>query len=109
MSMATKPNRKRTSLRRRAGMSILYLIGGMIVFIGFTSFAVDFGRVQVAKTELRRAADAAARAGAADLGTPSVAQQDAYDIALSNTCLGDPVTLDKPSDIEMGTWDPTNR
>src|ERR1043166_1705904 len=93
MSMATKPNRKRTSLRRRAGMSILYLIGGMSVFIGFTSFAVDYGRVQMAKTELRRAADAAARAGASALGSYGTAQNLAVQYAGLNTCNGSSVVI----------------
>ena len=46
---------------RRHGVAIFYVIVVLIVMLGFCSFAVDLGRVQTAKTELRRAADAAAR------------------------------------------------
>src|SRR5690348_15120715 len=94
---------------RTAGVSMVWAIIVLSLLLIFASLAVDFGRVQLAKTELRRAADAAARAGAADLGTPSLAQDDAYQIAFANTCLGDPVKIDKPSDVELGTWDSTKR
>ena len=46
---------------RRRGVAIIYIIVVLIVMLGFCSFAVDLGRVQTAKTELRRAADAAAQ------------------------------------------------
>ncbi len=48
---------------RRSGMAFIYIIVALVAMLGFCSFAVDLGRVQTAKTELRRAADAAARGG----------------------------------------------
>jgi hypothetical protein len=53
-------------LPRRAarGMSLLYLAIALPALSLIVSLAVDFGRVQVAKEELRRAADAAALDGA---------------------------------------------
>src|SRR5205823_5185354 len=75
--------------------------------IAFASLAVDFGRVQVAKTELLEAADAAARAGAGSIpsGT-TAARNEAVRIASLNQAAGIAVTLDPNVDIEFGLWAP---
>ena len=44
-----------TSLRRR-GTVLVYAMAGMVVMGGFAALAVDWGRVQVSKTELQAAA-----------------------------------------------------
>ena len=46
---------------RRRGASMLYVVTVMSVMVGFASLAIDFGRVQLAKSELRTAVDAVAR------------------------------------------------
>src|SRR5437879_1496876 len=51
------------SVSQRCGATIIYTTLGMGVLLGFGSLAVDFGRVQVVKTQLERAADAAASTG----------------------------------------------
>ena len=75
------------------------------VMIGITSFAVDFGRLQLVKLELRRAADAGARYGAAGLhaGPSSVASR-AKQAASENAADG--VAVD-PADVavEYGRYD----
>jgi Flp pilus assembly protein TadG len=93
---------------RRHGVAIFYVIVVLIVMIGFCSFAVDLGRVQTAKTELRRAADAAARAGVASLalGTSSV-QTAAINMAANDKCDGSTVTL-TDSNVSVGIWNSTN-
>ena len=48
-------------------MVIVYLSVCMVVLVALMGLAVDMGRVQAAKSELRRAADSAARAGASAL------------------------------------------
>jgi Flp pilus assembly protein TadG len=53
--------------RRRAGITIIYMLIAMTALFGIVSLAVDLGRAQLVKMELQRAADAAARVGAADL------------------------------------------
>jgi hypothetical protein len=65
--------------------------------------------VQLAKNELHRAADAAARAGASYLGDITATQAAATTYAVDNTCLGDPISLDTTNDIEFGTWDKASR
>jgi Flp pilus assembly protein TadG len=91
---------------------MLYVIVMMTVMIGFCTLAVDLGRVQVAKTELRRAADAAARNGAAGLknilnGT-SAASSNAIAAAKDNLCDGSSVALSS-SDVQLIIWNSTSR
>ena len=43
-------------------MAMLYVVAILGVMLGFVSLAVDLGRVQTAKTEARRTADAVSRA-----------------------------------------------
>jgi hypothetical protein len=76
----------------------------------FCSLAVDLGRVQVAKTELRRAADAAAMYGAQGLAQagPSAARANAADAADDNDADGTPVVLES-ADVELGLWNATAR
>src|SRR5438034_11773735 len=90
----------------RRGVSIVYVAVGLTVLAGMISLAVDYGRVQLAKTELRRAADAAARAGATGLGNYVTAQSLAVQYAALNSVDGSPLALDPATtDIEFGTWD----
>jgi Flp pilus assembly protein TadG len=96
------------ALSRRRGVALVYVIATMTVMLAFCSLAVDFGRVQVAKTELRRAADAAARAGAAYLNAND--PNETYDvdtaaenIAAKNKVDGTPLTLGS-GNILIGSW-----
>jgi Flp pilus assembly protein TadG len=94
---------------RRRGIAIVYVAVLITLLMGFCSLAVDVGRIQVAKTELRRAADAAGRAAAADLGVSvAQAQTDAAKFAAANTCDGTPVVV-SASDVEFGLWNDTNK
>ena len=96
--------------RRSRGMSLIYIILCMTAMCMFASLAVDLGRAQVAKTELRRVADAAARYGASSLSTASVStvQANAKDAANDNTVDGQTFSISN-SDIEFGTWSTTNK
>ncbi len=51
------------------GQAIVLAALLMVVLMGFAAFAVDIGNVALAKAKLQNAADAAALAGAQDLGT----------------------------------------
>jgi len=99
-----------SSSRGRRGVSSLYTVVMLTVLCGFVSFGVDLGRVQLAKTELRVAADAAARAAARALAAgDSQARAAAVAVAAANTCDGQPVALDPAADVETGTWNPATR
>jgi len=96
-------------IKTREGMALIWTAVAIIGMLMIASLAVDYGRMQLAKTELRRAVDAAARAGAAYLGDVSAAQSAAMQLAAANTCLGEPVQLDVNQDIEFGDWDTSAR
>ncbi len=83
---------------------LVYIVIALVALIGICSLAVDFGRVQVAKSQLRHAADAAARAGAAGLATSATqARTNAIAIAAANSVDGSALTL-STSDIDVGNW-----
>jgi Flp pilus assembly protein TadG len=92
--------------QRQAGTVLVYAAIALVLFCAFVSLAVDFGHVQLAKTELRRNADAAARAAVAKLGSGVTAAQDAaISIASLNSVDGGTLTLNRTSDIDFGSWD----
>jgi Flp pilus assembly protein TadG len=93
------------SQRRRRGFTLFYAMFAMVALCAIASLAVDYGRVQLAKAELRRAADAAARAGAAGLldGT-SQATRLAKSYASSNRVDTLPLDL-RNQDISFVNWD----
>lgn len=84
------------------GFSLIYATIAMTAMLGIISLAVDLGRVQLAKTQLRQAADAAARysvTGVNDGTYLSKAQSAASD----NTCDGTAVSL-QSADVVLGRW-----
>jgi Flp pilus assembly protein TadG len=84
---------------------MIYVVISLIVMLGFASLAVDLGRVIVAKTQLRAAADAAARAGVAALPQGSNdAITAAVNMAAQNNADGSPVVLNASTDVVIGTW-----
>ncbi|MGH7176544.1 MAG: TadG family pilus assembly protein, partial [Tepidisphaeraceae bacterium] len=102
-----KDNRSR---RRAHAFTMLYLGVGMVVLLAIMSLAIDLGRVQLAKTELRCVADAAARAGAAVLvqgGSDAEVRAAAAQLAAQNTVDGKQALLRTDSgsgDVEIGNW-----
>jgi hypothetical protein len=91
---------------------MIYVGVAIIAVAALVSFAVDYGRVQLAKTELRRGADAAARAGASALGNYTAVQNLAVQYAGANNVDGSPLALSTAAasnDIEFGTWDTSTR
>lgn len=75
------------------------------VLCAFVSFSVDYGRVQVAKSQLQQAADAAALSAIQDLDSgATAAQNSAIATAAFNSADGRPVNLNSSTDIEFGSW-----
>jgi Flp pilus assembly protein TadG len=104
--MITKTNRLR---RSRSGFALVYAMVCMVALLGFVSLAVDFGRAQVAKTELLRAADAAARYGVTGL-SDGTAIAKATEAAHDNLVDGAPLVLANDAvatDVQLGNWDAT--
>lgn len=99
----------RATAQGRRGISLLYSVLVMGLMVLLASMVVDFGRAQVTKNELRRAADAAARAGAASLfQDPDGAVTVAIDYAARNRADGKSVVV-LPSDVQVGDWNSTLR
>jgi Flp pilus assembly protein TadG len=98
---------------RRGAIALLSAIL-LIVLIGFVALTVDVGQIQLTRTQLQVAADAAALAGAMELSgtdSPAVVRANARAAALEIAALhrsGDrsSVTIDPINDITFGkiTW-----
>jgi Flp pilus assembly protein TadG len=89
--------------RRRTGLSLVWALVCMAALLGFVSLAVDVGRIQAAKTELRRAADAAARYAVTGI-RDNTYRAKAVAAAAENKVDGTALALDN-GDITVGTWD----
>src|SRR3954468_7898137 len=93
-------------LNRSRGVAMVYAIMIMTAMCMILSLAVDYGHAQLVKTELRRSADASARAAAAfiysDLSAGTAA---AMDLASRNKADGASINLVAAQDIEYGYWD----
>jgi hypothetical protein len=89
------------------GIATIYMVFLMTVLCGLASLAVDFGRVELVKTQLRRTVDGAARAGAA-----GIVDGPGNAIALARQ-YGNLNNVDTHSliiqggDIKFGFWDTT--
>lgn len=106
--MTNLPSISRRS--RYRGVSIVYTIVIMTAMLMFCSLGVDVARVQVAKTEVRRAVDDAARYGAGGFAQDySLAIRRAMDIPASNTVDGTKFELVQKDDIRVGKWDAGTR
>jgi Putative Flp pilus-assembly TadE/G-like len=93
------------------GGALIYAAIGMPVVLAFGIFAVDYGRVQVAKTEIQAATDAAARAAGQkmiDGGDIPQILAAAVGAASQNRVDGSPVKV-KASDLAIGVFDPTTK
>jgi Flp pilus assembly protein TadG len=95
-------------VRRGSGAIFIYVTVFMIAMIAMVSLAVDLGRAQLAKTELRAAVDAAARYGMTGLplGVTEVKNR-VVAAAAQNKVDGRALTIDPNNDIEFGSWNST--
>ncbi len=77
-----------------------------VVLMGIAAFAIDLSRMYAYQSELQRAADAAAHAGAIELNKAGFDNADSVATAFvdTNTVEGDSATIDS---IEFGVWNPT--
>jgi hypothetical protein len=93
---------------KRRGMAIAWFAVSAVTMFGIGSFAMDFGRVTMAKSELQAAATAAARAAVMNLSSTTAAQNAAIATAATNFVDGQSVTLVAAEDIEFGSWNDGN-
>jgi hypothetical protein len=88
--------------RQKNGVVMIYVLLAMSAMMGFCSLAVDFARVESAKTELRRAADAAALYACQGIAN-GTAVTKAIQSGNDNKVDGTPLTI-LPGDVTVGTW-----
>lgn len=92
---------------RQRGAVLILLAPMMIVLIGMTALSVDIGRVMVVRNELQNAADAAALAGAGQLGPNYVSPSWGAAAAAANTSVtrnsSENVALQVGS-VQTGYW-----
>src|SRR6188768_3012288 len=108
MKKTTEPTPEATVATRskRRGVTIIYVTLIMTALCMFLSLAVDYGHAQLVKTELRRCADASARAAAAYIYSDlSSGIATALDVASRNTADGASIKMVAAEDIEYGYWD----
>jgi Flp pilus assembly protein TadG len=97
-----KATSRRLLSARRRGLSLVYLSVLFTVLILFVSLAVDLGRAQLAKSQLRAAADAAAMYGAKGVSDGTYASK-AIAVAGQNYVDGSTLTL-LAGDVTTVTW-----
>lgn len=87
---------------------MVYGTVGAFVLAGFAALAVDWGRIQLTKSELQSAADAAARYAAAglqnDINGASAAYGNAAAVASQNKADGRTISFNQTEDVQLGLW-----
>lgn len=94
----------RTNQRNRRGTAFIMLLVSMGVFFIMAAYSLNVAYMQLVRTEMRAATDAAARAGTealARLDSEAAAVQAAIDVAALNKVNGLPLTL-TAADIQLG-------
>ncbi|MEX2141055.1 MAG: VWA domain-containing protein [Pirellulales bacterium] len=98
----------RTNLRpkgsKRTGAMLVLVAVTLVIFIVALVFSIDIAYMQLVRSQLRAAADAAAKAGAIKLSMSQddqAAVQQAIDIAAENIVAGEPMLL-AAEDVEIG-------
>jgi len=101
--MQVRKSRLKKSSDRQGAMLVLVAIT-LIIFVIALVFSIDVAYMQLVRSQLRAAADAAARAGAQTLSTAQddkAAVQKAIDIAAENIVAGEAFQL-AAGDVEIG-------
>ena len=88
--------------RSTGGFTLFYTCVAFLALTAFISLAIDYGRVQLAKTELRAAADAAARYGSTGVYDLTYSAK-AIAAAANNTVDGTSLVL-QSGDVQLVTY-----
>ncbi|MEJ7810136.1 MAG: pilus assembly protein TadG-related protein [Gemmatimonadaceae bacterium] len=93
----------RSMMRNRRGATMVLVAVLLTVLLGFGAFAVDLTQQTTFRSELQRASDAAALAGAVQLTKPNYDQADEQASAFSgyNKVMGQNPTVNA---LDYGTW-----
>ena len=92
------------------GISLIWTVLMLPVFVGFVGLAIDVGYSVWVAQQLQVAADAAALSSAAYLSqTEEFARSAAEIVAGRNAAAGDAVEIDPDADVEFGAFDRATR
>jgi hypothetical protein len=97
--------RGRQQQNERKGAVIVLAVLLMVVMLGMVAYAVDVGYIVNTKTELRRAVDAGALAGAAELPNGLAATEAIVKQFVRANRVGSREVHDDEITVELGTWD----
>jgi hypothetical protein len=93
----------------RAGLALIYLTVIVAVLFAFASLAVDFGRVQIARSQLQTVVDSSARYSAQAIAAGADAVLDRCNTtAADNTIVGQTISFNS-GNVQLGTWDLSKR
>ena len=98
------PGRRGGRRSSRFGVTLVYMAVLMVLLLGFVSLAVDWGRVQMIKTQLLRAADAGARYAATGIADGTYSAK-AISAAGANKADETSVIV-QSSDVVLGNYNP---
>ena len=112
--MLSRPSKgKRMRSHHRRGSTLVYCCVATFAMAGFVAFGVDWGRVQLTKSELRAAADAAARYAVSglqnDLSGNSAAASNAALSVAQNKANGRAIVFNAAEDMVIGVWSKSAR
>ena len=101
----------RSTTHRRRGAMFVYMLAGLVAIMLFASLAIDYGRMQVAKSEVQAAAYAAARAGGQTMmngGDMTSIVADTISTARQNVIDGKQVVI-RSGDVKLGVYFPDTK
>jgi hypothetical protein len=102
---------------KQEGATLILVAVAMLALLGFAALAVDIGYLMASKNELQNAADAAALAGAGELGDQYLNEESpnasdirvvVREIAAQNRAAGVSLSNVLDSDIEVKCWNQDN-
>lgn len=104
-----KPSRRRRAPARR-GISMLYVCIVMVVVFAFATLAMDYGRVQLARTQLQTATDSTAKWGVrwVSASNASTLRARCNEVAGQNQVNNEKLVLSN-SNIVVGYWNGQTR
>mgnify|MGYP000568356926 CR=1 FL=1 len=96
------------------GAVLVLVAAAIVVLLGFAGLAIDVGHLMASRNEAQNVADAAALAGAGELGDQHYNKQDpinegivedvVIEVSEANTIAGESMNLVAKEDIEIGYW-----
>jgi hypothetical protein len=98
-----------TPVARRRGLTIIYLLVLLTVIFALASFAVDYGRVQLAKTQLRISTDVAAKWAVLGVKSGKNTVLARANAAAADNLVDGVAPTFALADVQVGSWNSSTR